>query len=136
MIEIVTRRRHETAVAFSRVFDWRHDPGAGFAFPCNEAGEIETPLAPAAAENLARCLSGEYNVIDRGIERRTWSYTIAAVGRCRCGRSLSLDAFTNSCDCGREYNFAGQELAPRSQWGEETGETAGDIDLEPYGVDL
>lgn len=28
----------------------------------------------------------------------------------------------------REYNSSGQMLAPREQWGEETGETAADYD--------
>lgn len=42
--------------------------------------------------------------------------------RC-CGVELICDSFTNTCDrCGADYNFAGQMLAPRSQWGEETGE--------------
>jgi len=37
-------------------------------------------------------------------------------------------AFTNHClKCDLDYNFAGQLLAPRSRWGEETGETAADI---------
>ena len=41
-----------------------------------------------------------------------------------CGEEMICEDFTNTCDiCGRDYNSAGQELAPRSQWGEETGET-------------
>lgn len=47
---------------------------------------------------------------------------IPAVGQCACGLKVTLRGFTNTCDCGREYNSAGQELAPRAQWGEETGE--------------
>lgn len=46
---------------------------------------------------------------------------------CRCGRSLACPAFTNTCTCGRDYNSAGQLLAPRVQWGEETGERVSDI---------
>lgn len=42
--------------------------------------------------------------------------------KCGCGQNVECYAFTNSCECGREYNWAGQALAPRSQWGEETGE--------------
>lgn len=41
---------------------------------------------------------------------------------CYCGRKVICRNFTNTCDCGRDYNFAGSLLAPRSQWGEETGE--------------
>ena len=50
-----------------------------------------------------------------------------AEGCCECGKLVTLTSFTNTCDCGRDYNMSGQQLAPRSQWGEETGETAGDI---------
>jgi hypothetical protein len=30
-------------------------------------------------------------------------------------------------ECGADYNMSGQMLAPREQWGEETGETVADI---------
>lgn len=49
--------------------------------------------------------------------------------RCDCGATLHFDRPGADVDChrcGREYNSAGQELAPREQWGEETGETAAD----------
>jgi len=49
------------------------------------------------------------------------------VGKCDCGREVLLYGFTNTCDCGRDYNMSGQLLAPRSQWGEETGESVSDI---------
>lgn len=35
---------------------------------------------------------------------------------------VTLHGFTNTCDCGRDYNMSGDVLAPRSHWGEETGE--------------
>lgn len=45
-----------------------------------------------------------------------------------CGQWLMCDRFTNTCDCcGKDYNGNGTRLAPREQWGEETGETASDI---------
>jgi len=48
--------------------------------------------------------------------------------KCQCGNTIHCVAFTNHClKCGRDYNFSGQILAQRSQWGEETGETAADI---------
>lgn len=48
--------------------------------------------------------------------------------KCRnCGELVTCTGFTNTCDCGTDYNHAGQMLAPRSQWGEETGESANDI---------
>jgi len=51
-----------------------------------------------------------------------------AVARCHCGHPIALAAFTNTCSkCGSDYNAFGQALAPRSQWGEETGESLEEI---------
>lgn len=47
--------------------------------------------------------------------------------RCACGQTLETPGFTNTCECGADYNWAGQRLAHRSQWGEETGESLSDI---------
>jgi hypothetical protein len=44
------------------------------------------------------------------------------VVRCGCGREVQCWNFTNTCQCGRDFNFAGQALCPREFWGEETGE--------------
>lgn len=41
---------------------------------------------------------------------------------CECGEMVHCTKFTNTCVCGKDYNFAGDLLAPREQWGEETGE--------------
>lgn len=51
--------------------------------------------------------------------------------KCDCGARVALVGFTNGCDCGRDYNRSGQLLAPRSQWGEETGEHPADIERIP-----
>jgi hypothetical protein len=45
-----------------------------------------------------------------------------------CSVKLGCPDFTNTCPkCQADYNWAGQLLAPREQWGEETGETVNDI---------
>jgi len=54
-----------------------------------------------------------------------------AIGRCSCGKEVELAGFTNTCDCGADYNSSGQLLAPREQWGEETGESLSDILMIP-----
>jgi len=46
---------------------------------------------------------------------------------CGCGRKVECYGFTTTCDCGRDYNWNGDLLAPREQWGEETGEHLSDI---------
>jgi len=63
----------------------------------------------------------------RIVERfdRTPGYVIV---KCDCGEEVMCHGFTSTCDnCEADYNWAGQRLAPREQWGEETGETYADI---------
>jgi hypothetical protein len=48
--------------------------------------------------------------------------------RCSCGTEVLCATFTNTCsNCGTDYNTSGQALAPREQWGEETGEHWSDV---------
>ena len=64
----------------------------------------------------------------RRIQGEMGSYVEPAVMRCKCGHELNLESFTNTCEkCDRDYNDMGHLLAPRSQWGEETGESLSDI---------
>ena len=102
------------------------EPGWGFGFPCDENWE---PILnnEASAENYRKCLTGEHKVTP--FKRTSWeqSCQVPAVLKCYCGREVFLDSFTCPCDCGRDYNMSGQLLAPRSQWGEETGECLSDI---------
>jgi len=52
----------------------------------------------------------------------TWGTRKVLLIKC-CGHDLACPNFTNTCGtCGADYNSAGSKLAPRSQWGEETGE--------------
>jgi len=45
-----------------------------------------------------------------------------------CGIEIECSEFTNTCSvCGADYNWNGTRLAPREQWGEETGESIADI---------
>jgi hypothetical protein len=64
---------------------------------------------------------------------------IPAVGRCACGSEVTLSGFTNTCECGTDYNMSGDKLASREQWGEETGESvaeilAADYEHNPYDI--
>jgi len=48
---------------------------------------------------------------------------------CKCGEKIELEArYINTCrKCGADYNASGKKLAPRSEWGTETGENLIDI---------
>lgn len=100
-----------------------------YLFDCDRNGRIdESQLGPKALENLRKCREackqGEasWEILDA-----TKSYVEPAAGRCVCGEEVELSGFTNTCDCGRDYDSSGVLLAPRSQWGEETGEHPADI---------
>lgn len=55
----------------------------------------------------------------------------AATFTCDCGEELTVwpPGSNVECEeCGREFNSGGQLLVPRSQWGDEAGETSADYD--------
>ena len=71
-------------------------------------------------QNLMKTLD-ENNYVFQHINWES-THRVPAWGTC-CGHDIELSAFTNTChDCGSDYNSGGQLLAPRYQWGEETGE--------------
>jgi len=129
-MQIIRPSSSKTAVVYQRNFDYVGEIGWGFSFPCDQHGTVE-PLNPDAAHNYAACLTGEAGgrkVVDRGVLRLEHHYRECAVGLCEyCGAEVYLSCFTNPCDCGADYNMSGQALAPREQWGEETGESVYDI---------
>jgi len=97
---------------------------------CGFRGTTGTWRAPDGSEGLFcyRCCQGGVKSALR-VERQDdlrWECSTVEV-KC-CGVWLLCDEFTNTCPrCERDYNGSGQLLAPRSQWGEETGETAADV---------
>ncbi|NMA64480.1 MAG: hypothetical protein GX964_10670 [Syntrophomonadaceae bacterium] len=121
-MKIIDERRRIEKLEYYRVFEYENHPGAGFSFPCDAQGRMHS-LNKDARINLARCLVSDEGLQDLGIKTYRHTYMEPAVGLCTCGEKVKLSSFTNTCRCGRDYNFAGSELAPRSQWGAETGES-------------
>ena len=119
-MEIVRRRRQIWHDEWSYHYDWRDFPGSGFSFPCTKDGVIlrEEILQPAGLANLEACLSGEYDVIDLGVQDTGWWITEPAQGRCStCGHIVELNWDPSECEeCGALYNLFGQDLAPRHCW--------------------
>lgn len=95
--------------------------GHGFMFDCDSAGNVG-PLRECARENLRKCQDGTFAGTWEGIVVFEHRYRHPRIGRCECGAEVALSRFTNTCECGADYNSAGQLLAPREFWGEETGE--------------
>jgi hypothetical protein len=151
-MKIISRRYREDLTHYTRSFHYADCPGAGFGFPCDAQGNVK----PEDAASVAECLTGKVarivdqewqstgdgnyvsvpgtgrvvveTMIDDGIVEWPHSYTHPAVGECdACRRHVTLDGFTNTCECGADYSMSGQRLASREQWGEETGESLADI---------
>lgn len=126
-MKIIRERERVVSYTYSREYDWRDCPGAGFSFDSDKYGNIdieELKKRPEAYENYQKCINGGHDVKLVGIRRYINRYTEPAVGICNnCGSEVELSCFTNTCEkCDTDYNMSGQELAPREQWGEETGE--------------
>jgi len=134
MIDIISPRTTKTEV-MCRMQYLRPDRESGFIFDCTEDG---TPILTneCQKDSYRQCLTGkDENGIPltfMGVERFENRYVEPAVGRCSCGGEVELSGFTNTCErCSKDYNSSGAELAPREQWGEETGESLSDILMIP-----
>lgn len=132
MIKIISRNTTEMVVSY--VHNFENKRGRGYCFPVikNKDGEFihdYKNMEILAQQNLKKCLYELYktNMKNLGVKEHQFINKIPSVGECVCGKHVYLSNFTNICDCGRMYNWAGQELAPVEQWGEETGEDSKDI---------
>lgn len=51
-------------------FEWAGERGSGFSFDCDENGKVdESTMNPLALENYRKCVSGEFNVVNKGVEK-------------------------------------------------------------------
>jgi hypothetical protein len=137
-MKILYSATHRTSKVYRYEYWYEgHEGGWGFSFECDEQGHIdESNMPEAAKQNLALCRVGRdrdgTKVVDGGVWEYEYSWFGPAIGQCLCGAEVTLSRFTNTCDgCGADYNSGGQLLAPREQWGEETGESWTDIVRTP-----
>jgi hypothetical protein len=117
----IIRARHRVEATEYKL-QWSTGVDRWLAFPCNKQGVVDvTKLHAIAAKNYADCVASGVAGNVRAFDASYWE---PALGECDCGGKVSLSSgWANACpDCGAEYNGFGQRLAPREQWGEETGE--------------
>ena len=129
-MRIIKQSSHEDIVSYSLDFGvmQRGQLSLRAGFECDANGNVFPLEHQAAKDNLARCLAGLDDMLPMGVSKRSHSYYEPAIGECIvCQRHVTLGGFTNTCECGADYNSSGQALAHRSQWGEETGESVDDI---------
>jgi hypothetical protein len=123
MAKLISKRERVCVTRHYLDYQWNDEPGSGFSFDCTENGLL-LAMAPEAVENFISCITGAYDVGYGGVKQDSWTYTNHAVIECiECRAHVSLSGFTNTCcECGADYSMDGSRLAPREQWGEETGE--------------
>lgn len=136
-MKIIQKRERIENTSFTLFFGDKKCPRAGWAPSCDKEGNVlGGTLQPAAMAEWKRVQSrmdailagtdAEYHPPE--VQSFTNSYWQPAIGICdACKRRVHLDGFTNSCECGADYNMSGQRLADRSQWGEDTGESVSEI---------
>ena len=129
MMRILKPRQLHEHREFRLVFERVGRGGSGYSFPCDQAGNVDQEsLPPAARDHYGACVGGRNGTVYIGVVEHEHSWWEPALGECEvCGREVILDRFTNTFECGADYNGSGQLLAPREQWGEETGESLADI---------
>ena len=128
-IQIVSQRVRHKEIKYYLDFDWIGRSDGGFSFRCDSDGVVDVEkLNRGSLESWNKCHDGTYKVGPPHISKVVHEWVEPAVGECVCGAKVQLEGFTNTCEqCGRDYNNSGSLLAPRSQWGIETGESLGDI---------
>ena len=114
-MEIIQEAQRKSNTEYTREFKYSNDHDAGFSFPCDSKGNLLS-LRPAAQENYNKIQLGQEDVIDEGVHITTSWWWEPAVGKCDCGRKLTLsDPLDNFCDCGLCFNSSGQRVTPSSE---------------------
>jgi len=132
-MQIISERQRHREIIYLQTFIIQ-GTGCGYSFDCDENGEVDVEaLNPDARINWLYCQSRQNKrgetIKPAGLRKSIHGWIEEAIGLCDdCGEEVELGGFTNTCEnCGTNYNFAGQRLADRSQWGVETGEHPADI---------
>jgi len=122
-MKILSKRTPVETKIYYREFENTNSTG-GSSFACDKDGKLlkESKYYEDSLKDVENGLK-----IDLGIVEYTSRHVEPAIGECSCGEKVELKGFTNTCECGADYNMSGQLLAPREQWGEETGEHLSDI---------
>lgn len=114
MLKNIVPKRKVKEKVYRLVFD--DADGNGFAFPCDEEGNIGD-LPKEAARNYAWCKEHPEKFERFGfVETVVWSFTEPAHGECHCGARVDLvNQYMGACQCGycgQWYNLFGQDLTP------------------------
>jgi len=134
MMKILSKRERVERIEYRLEFEWEDMPGAGYTFPCDAHGNVlgDWCRAKAEREQQVREAHATEGLKFLGVQTHTRWVINYAVGRCTCGRKVTLsDPLYNECDCGLWWNMCGQQkIDPTSALGRALDDEEG----ERYGV--
>lgn len=119
MIENFKSGEYVTRISYELAFD--DGCNNGFAFPCDEKGNLLPDMFEAAMENWRWCIVHPERFF-RYNRKISWKHTWREpnTGTCHCGQEMELiNEYMGACECpkcGRWYNLFGQELKPVKEW--------------------
>ena len=121
--KIIKRFRIERYEEYTLSFEKRDSHG-DYSFPCDKNGHVDIDsLNQASRKNYEGCVSGAIDVWEGEVTVYSSHRRYDSIGECECcGAHIVLSSFTNTCECGADYNVRGNRLTNRAVWGEETGE--------------
>jgi hypothetical protein len=126
-LKIISQRQRVSGVSHSLCF-YYHGTEGGYGFDCDKDGNVDVlAMTELGLQSYKECLADNGETMRSFVREEPWAYWEPAVALCKCGEEIALEGDTECEKCHRLYNCWGQELAPREQWGYETGETLADI---------
>ncbi len=120
MIKDYIPSRKEPRTSYKLLF--YTDASGGYAFDCDENGNLLDSVTEQARENYRLCLQKpeKYRYAFNKVEKTVYMDKIEASGICNCGKRISLyNQDLGACECpycGQWWNLFGQELKPRERW--------------------
>ena len=130
MSKVIKERKRIKLVEYYRVYrTGNYHEGDVRILECNKAGHVT-----ADRKGLRAYYENDPGWYFDGVQPSVRHYWQPGVIKCDCGRKFDYDdAWLNTCPyCGADYNGQGVRLAPRSQWGEDTGESIADVTTGVY----
>lgn len=97
------------------------DENCGYAFPCDEQGNLMPDINEDARRNYELCMQHpELYMIFNKVHKQKRQWREPTTGLCSCGERIELwDEYYGACSCpkcNKWYNLFGQELLPPEQW--------------------
>lgn len=118
MLKNIVYGRDSEEVTYELRFFYKKDRGnSGFAFPCDENGNI-LEMGKDAMVNYETFLRNpeEFRIFNE-LTKVVRKYREPDYGTCYCGNRIYLGRDQQCSKCGKWYNAFGQELLPPDEWG-------------------